>query len=228
VRAFDRTTNVRRVGAVVVGVLAIAGCSFPSLSRAPAVRFHGEATDPVCDRASVADVRVARPADLVYAGVQVTNDALRLTIRFAPRSLDPATTGATVVLDTDLDSTTGVPSLGLGAEQPGPATTSPTLPRKSSRFDSRGARPDAGASVADDAGNGGNRTERCCAAPVDSREIARSVNGNHGVTGFSESFATRSQSTSGACSAATLIGETPTRWTAATTSSTYCVGSLRF
>ena len=114
-----RSMNMQRLGAlvvVVVAVLAIAGCSFPSLSRAPAVRFHGEATDPIGDTASVADVRVARPADLVYASVQVTNDALRLTVRFAPGSLDPATTGATFLLDTDLDPKTGARNLGLGAE----------------------------------------------------------------------------------------------------------------
>jgi hypothetical protein len=111
--------NMPRVGALVVAVVAvlpIAGCSFPSLSRAPAVRFRGEATDPIGDTASVADARVALPADLVYAGVQVTNDALRLTVRFAPHSLDPGTTGATVLVDTDLDPETGVPSSGLGAD----------------------------------------------------------------------------------------------------------------
>jgi hypothetical protein len=114
-----RSMNMRRVDAVVVaviGLVAIAGCAFPSLSSATAVRFHGEATDPIGDTASVADVRVARPADLVYAGVQVTNDALRLTVRFAPHSLDPATTGAIVLLDTDLDPKTGVPDSGLGAD----------------------------------------------------------------------------------------------------------------
>jgi hypothetical protein len=111
--------NMPRVGALVVAVvavLAMAGCSFPSLNRAPVVRFHGEATDPIGDTAFLADVRVARPADLVYAGVQVTDDALRLTVRFAPRSLDPATTGAIVLLDTDLDPETGVRSPDLGAD----------------------------------------------------------------------------------------------------------------
>jgi hypothetical protein len=137
---------MRRIAVLiaVVALLAIAGCSFPSLSRGSAVRFHGEATDPIGDTASVADARVARPADLVYAGVQVTNDALRLTVRFAPHSLDPATTGAMVLLDTDLDPNTGVPHPGLGADyvvslHAGPAreaTTCPTFPSNSSRFDS--------------------------------------------------------------------------------------------
>jgi hypothetical protein len=107
---------MRRVDALVVAVLAIAGCSFPSLSRGPVIRFHGEATDPVGDTAFVDDVRVARPADLVYASVQVTNDALRLTVRFASGSLDPATTGAMFLLDTDLDPETGVRNPGLGAD----------------------------------------------------------------------------------------------------------------
>ncbi|MDB4873793.1 MAG: hypothetical protein JWM41_239 [Gemmatimonadetes bacterium] len=97
-------------------VLAIAGCSFPPLNGGPAVRFHGEATDPIGDTASVADARVARPADLVYASVQVTDDALRLTVRFAPHSLDPATTGAAILLDTDLDPETGGRNPGLGAD----------------------------------------------------------------------------------------------------------------
>ena len=108
--------RMRRVDALVVAVLAIAGCSFPSLRRGPVVRFHGEATDPIGDTAVVADVRVARPADLVYASVQVTNDALRLTVRFAPGSLDPATTGVAFLLDTDLDPETGVRNPGLGAD----------------------------------------------------------------------------------------------------------------
>lgn len=86
--------NMRQVGAFVVAVLGIAGCSFPSLSRAAVVRFHGEATDPIGDTAFIGDVRVARPADLVYASVQGTSDALRLTVRFAPGSLDPTTIGA--------------------------------------------------------------------------------------------------------------------------------------
>jgi hypothetical protein len=107
---------MRRVDALIVAVLVIAGCSFPSLSRAPVVRFHGEATDPIGDTAFVADARVTRPADLVYAGVQVTDDALRLTVRFAPGSLDPTTTGVIFLLDTDLDPETGVRDPGLGAD----------------------------------------------------------------------------------------------------------------
>ena len=75
------------VYASVVAVLVIAGCSFPSPNRAPLVRFNGEATD-----------------------------ALRLTVRFAPGSLDPATTGVMVLLDTDLDPSTGVRDPGLGAD----------------------------------------------------------------------------------------------------------------
>lgn len=108
--------KMRRVDALAVGVLAIAGCSFPSLSRDPVVRFHGEATDPIGDTAFAADPRIARPADLVYASVQVTNDALRLTVRFAPGSLDPATTGVMFLLDTDLDPGTGVRNPALGAD----------------------------------------------------------------------------------------------------------------
>jgi hypothetical protein len=56
-------------------VLFAAGCSFPLLGKSPTVRFRGEAVDPVGDTASVADRRVARPADLVYARVEIT-DAL--------------------------------------------------------------------------------------------------------------------------------------------------------
>jgi len=104
-------------GALVVGiVLAIAGCSFPSLSRSSAVRFRGNATDPIGDTASVDDARVARPADLVYAGVQVSDAVLRFTVRFAPRSLDSATTRVEFLLDTDLDPETGGRNPGLGVD----------------------------------------------------------------------------------------------------------------
>jgi hypothetical protein len=105
--------TLRRAGTLAGAALAIAGCSLPLLHRAPAVRFHGEATDPTGDTASVGDVRVARPADLVYTGVQVTDHALRLTVRFAPGSFDPSTTGAMVLLDTDLDPATSVHSAGF-------------------------------------------------------------------------------------------------------------------
>ena len=44
------------------------------------------------------------------------DNAVRLTVRFAPGSLDPTSTGVDVDLDTDLDSTTGVPGLGVGSE----------------------------------------------------------------------------------------------------------------
>jgi hypothetical protein len=53
---------------------------------------------------------------LVYAGVRVTDDEVRFSVRFAPGSFDPKTTGADFDLDTDLDSTTGVPGFGMGAE----------------------------------------------------------------------------------------------------------------
>jgi hypothetical protein len=104
------------IAAVCLIVLFAGGCSFPSWRRSPTVRFRGQATDPIGDTASIADARVARPADLVYAGIQVTDVAVRFTVRFALRSLDPATTGVAFVLDTDLDSTTGGRDLGIGAE----------------------------------------------------------------------------------------------------------------
>jgi hypothetical protein len=53
---------------------------------------------------------------LVYASVRVTDDEVRFTVRFAPGSFDPMTTGVMFDLDTDLDSTTGVPGFGMGAE----------------------------------------------------------------------------------------------------------------
>ena len=105
--------KMQRAGALAGVALAIAGCSLPFLSRAPAVQFRGEATDPIGDTACVGDVRVAHPADLVYARVQVMDDALRLTVRFAPGSLDPTTTGALILLDTDPDPATGVHSTGF-------------------------------------------------------------------------------------------------------------------
>lgn len=106
----------RRVGAIVAVVIAIAGCSDPSPTATAVVRFHGEAIDPSGDTAFAADSRVRRPADLVYASVEVTDNTVRLTVRFASGSLDPTSTGVGVELDTDLDSTTGVPGLGVGSE----------------------------------------------------------------------------------------------------------------
>jgi len=110
---------VTRIGATTVRlgvVLFVAGCSFPSLSKTPTVRFRGEAVDPVGDTASVADQRVARPADLVYARVEITDAAVRFTARFAPGSLDSATTGVAFLLDTDLDPGTGQRDPGIGVD----------------------------------------------------------------------------------------------------------------
>jgi hypothetical protein len=104
------------VAAACLVFLAATGCSFPSLSKSSTVRFRGDATDPVGDTASAADARIAHPADLVYARVEVTDAALRLTVRFARGSLDSATTGVDFVLDTDLDPGTGGRDLGIGAD----------------------------------------------------------------------------------------------------------------
>jgi len=106
-----------RVIVLVSFELACVGaCALPRLGGAPIVRFHGEATDPVGDTAGVGDPRVRRPADLVYASVRVTDDEVRFNVRFAPGSFDPLTTSVVFLLDTDIDSTTGVPGLGLGKE----------------------------------------------------------------------------------------------------------------
>lgn len=106
----------RVIAGVFWGVAGASACALPHFSSAPVVRFQGEATDPVGDTASVGDARVLRPADLIYASVRITDDELRLSVRFAPGSFDPATTGVMFLLDTDLDSATGVPGLGVGAE----------------------------------------------------------------------------------------------------------------
>ena len=100
----------------VFACLLIAGCTLRGRRGGSDVRFRGEATDPVGDTASAADARVPHPADLVYAGVEVTDRALRFVVRFAPGSLDSSTTSATFLLDTDIDSTSGVRGLGVGAE----------------------------------------------------------------------------------------------------------------
>lgn len=110
--ARHRLTLVAGVGVA----LSLAGCSFSSLHRSPAIRFRGDAADPIGDTASIADARVARPADLVDARVEVTDAALRFAVRFAPRSLDSATTGVEFLLDTDLDPSTGQRDPGLGVD----------------------------------------------------------------------------------------------------------------
>jgi hypothetical protein len=106
-----------RVIVLVSFQLACVGaCALTGPDGAPIVRFQGEVTDPVGDTAGVGDPRVRRPADLVYVSVQVTDDEVRFNVRFAPGSFDPPTTAVTFLLDTDIDSATGVPGLGLGAE----------------------------------------------------------------------------------------------------------------
>ena len=106
----------RVIALVLAGLVCVGACSLPNLRGAPIVRFQGEATDPVGDTASVRDPRVRRAADLVYASVRVTDDEVRFSVRFAPGSFDAKTTGADFDLDTDLDSTTGMPGFGMGAE----------------------------------------------------------------------------------------------------------------
>jgi hypothetical protein len=96
--------------------LLIAGCALPGHHGRPDVRFRGEAADPIGDTASAADARVPHPADLVAAAVEVTDRALRFVVRFAPGSLDSSTTAATFLLDTDIDSMSGVRGLGVGAD----------------------------------------------------------------------------------------------------------------
>jgi hypothetical protein len=96
--------------------LLIAGCTLPGHRGRSDVRFRGEAVDPIGDTASAADARVAHSADLVYAGVEVTDRVLRFVVRFAPGSLDSSTTAATFLLDTDIESTSGVRGLGVGAD----------------------------------------------------------------------------------------------------------------
>lgn len=108
--------TMHRVGALIAVFLMGAACAHPAPTESAEVRFHGEAIDPVGDTAIAADTRVPRPADLVYASVDVMDNAVRLTVRFAPGSLDPASTGVAIDLDTDLDSLTGVRGLGVGSE----------------------------------------------------------------------------------------------------------------
>lgn len=108
--------NTRYRCALVATLLGIAGCSSSTPSEGAVTQFYGESTDAVGDTAGVLDGRVPRPADIVFASVLVTNTAIHFTVRFAPGSFDAATTGASFLLDTDRDSTSGAPSLGVGAE----------------------------------------------------------------------------------------------------------------
>jgi len=110
------TMSTQRVAALFIICLAFAGCAHPAPTESATVRFRGEATDPVGDTAAAADARVPHPSDLVDASVEVTDNTVRLTVRFAPGTLDPASTGVGIDLDTDLDSLTGVPGIGTGSE----------------------------------------------------------------------------------------------------------------
>ena len=54
--------------------------------------------------------------DIVFAGIVIDDSWVTFTMRFAPGTLDPATTKSSFTLDTDQNSATGVPWNGLGAE----------------------------------------------------------------------------------------------------------------
>jgi hypothetical protein len=100
--------------AVKISLLCmLAACGRQAPTPSP-VRFRGDVTDPVGD--AVADARVPRPPDLVAANIQVTDDNVSFSVRFAPGTFDSATTAVTIQLDADLDSKTGVPLKDMGVD----------------------------------------------------------------------------------------------------------------
>jgi hypothetical protein len=76
--------------------------------------LHGEVGDPIGD--AVPDARVRTPADLVRATVNVLDGHLSVAVRFAPGVFDPVTMLVIVNLDTDRNTATGQPVVGLGVD----------------------------------------------------------------------------------------------------------------
>ena len=92
----------------------IGACTHTQAPSLAPIRFRGAAADALGDAATVPGV--ARSPDLVQASVIVTDESVSFSVRFAPGTFDSATTAVTIQLDTDRDTTTGVPLKGLGVD----------------------------------------------------------------------------------------------------------------
>ena len=99
-------------------VIAAAACGLPpgpSDSPSSSSGLHGEITDPAGDTQSDARVRIA--PDLIRATADVGGGNITVVIHFAPGTFDHQTTRVSVLLDTDLNTSTGIAQRpGLGAD----------------------------------------------------------------------------------------------------------------
>jgi len=112
--AVSECPRARSICSFALLALALAACAHRHNPTVAEIRFQGEASDVVGD--AIAVPSVAHPPDLVHASVVVTDESVSFSIRFAPGTFDSVTTAITVQLDTDLDSTTGVPLKGMGVD----------------------------------------------------------------------------------------------------------------
>jgi hypothetical protein len=91
---------------VAAGIVILAtGCGNSSPAAPSPQTLHAEAADPAGDSVPSAGIPVA--PDLVHVTADVAGATVTFAIQFAPRTLDPATTRATVDLDTDQNPATG-------------------------------------------------------------------------------------------------------------------------
>ena len=110
-----------RRGRPVFGLIALfiaaARCGLPpGPSDSPSSSgLHGEVSDPAGDAQSDARVRIA--PDLIRATADVASGNLTLVIQFASGAFDRQTTRVSVLLDADLNASTGIAQRqGIGAD----------------------------------------------------------------------------------------------------------------
>jgi hypothetical protein len=115
---YDRGVRRRwRVCGLVALAFGAVRCGLPpGPSDSPSSSTpRGEITDPAGDALSDARVRVA--PDLIRASAEVTGGNINFVIQFAPGTFDPQTTRVSVLLDTDVNMSTGIAQRqGLGAD----------------------------------------------------------------------------------------------------------------
>jgi hypothetical protein len=81
------------------------------------VTLHGEVSDSVDALSDPSDPRVPVPPDLVQATADVVAGNITFVVRLAPGTLDHQTTRVAILLDTDLDPSTGIRQQdGIGAD----------------------------------------------------------------------------------------------------------------
>ncbi len=119
-------------------VLLGTGCGLPpGPSDSPSTAaVHGDVSDPAGD--AIADARVRVSPDLVHATAEVARGTITFVIQFASGTFDRQTTRVSVLLDTDLNTSTGIPQRqGIGADY-GIDLASATAPASITKADPAG------------------------------------------------------------------------------------------